>query len=102
MIPHTFGRTEPFTVGIEEELFCLDAETLARSGLAVLDEEPSARAAALAEQLSRGAPRAQAAARDAVQRGRDLTLVAALRLRRAASVAKGYPPTATLQGGRSL
>ena len=29
MIPHAFGQTEPFTVGIEEELFCLDAETLA-------------------------------------------------------------------------
>lgn len=29
MIPHAFGRTAPFTVGIEEELFCLDAETLA-------------------------------------------------------------------------
>ena len=35
---------------------------------------------ALAEQLARGAPRAQAAARDAVQRGRDLTLADALRL----------------------
>ena len=29
MIPHRFGQSEPFTVGIEEELFCLDAETLA-------------------------------------------------------------------------
>jgi hypothetical protein len=29
VIPHTFGQSEPFTVGIEEELFCLDAETLA-------------------------------------------------------------------------
>jgi glutamate---cysteine ligase / carboxylate-amine ligase len=29
MIPHTFGQSEPFTVGIEEELFCLDGETLA-------------------------------------------------------------------------
>ena len=29
MIPHTFGQTDPFTVGVEEELFCLDAETLA-------------------------------------------------------------------------
>ncbi|HEX5470184.1 MAG TPA: YbdK family carboxylate-amine ligase [Gaiellaceae bacterium] len=29
MIPHRFGSSEPFTVGIEEELFCLDAETLA-------------------------------------------------------------------------
>ena len=29
MIPHRFGESAPFTVGIEEELFCLDAETLA-------------------------------------------------------------------------
>jgi carboxylate-amine ligase len=29
VIPHTFGQSEPFTVGIEEELFCLDPETLA-------------------------------------------------------------------------
>jgi carboxylate-amine ligase len=29
VIPHSFGQSEPFTVGIEEELFCLDAETLA-------------------------------------------------------------------------
>ena len=29
MIPHSFGQSEPFTVGIEEELFCLDGETLA-------------------------------------------------------------------------
>jgi carboxylate-amine ligase len=29
VIPHTFGQGEPFTVGIEEELFCLDTETLA-------------------------------------------------------------------------
>ena len=29
MIEHAFGRSDPFTVGIEEELFCLDAETLA-------------------------------------------------------------------------
>ena len=34
----------------------------------------------LAARLARGAPRAQAAARDAVQRGRDLTLADALRL----------------------
>jgi len=56
------------------------ADALVRSGLAVLDDDPGARADALAEQLSRGAPRAQAAARDAVQRGRDLTLADALRL----------------------
>ena len=29
MIAHAFGSSEPFTVGIEEELFCLDGETLA-------------------------------------------------------------------------
>jgi enoyl-CoA hydratase len=58
----------------------VDADALVRSGLAVLDADAAARAAALAEQLSRGAPRAQAAARDAVQRGRDLTLADALRL----------------------
>ena len=29
MIPHAFGNSAPFTVGLEEELFCLDAETLA-------------------------------------------------------------------------
>lgn len=28
MIPHSFGQTDSFTVGIEEELFCLEAETL--------------------------------------------------------------------------
>jgi enoyl-CoA hydratase/carnithine racemase len=58
----------------------VDADALVRSGLAALDDDPGARADALAEQLARGAPRAQAAARDAVQRGRDLTLADALRL----------------------
>jgi glutamate---cysteine ligase / carboxylate-amine ligase len=29
MVPHAFGESEPFTAGIEEELFCLDGETLA-------------------------------------------------------------------------
>ena len=57
-----------------------DANALVRSGLAVLDLDPDARARALAEQLADGAPRAQAAARDAVHRGRDLTLADALRL----------------------
>ena len=28
MIPHAFGESDPWTVGIEEELFVLDAETL--------------------------------------------------------------------------
>jgi enoyl-CoA hydratase/carnithine racemase len=58
----------------------VDADELVRRGLAVGDPDPSARADALAAQLSRGAPRAQAAARDAVQRGRDLTLADGLRL----------------------
>jgi enoyl-CoA hydratase/carnithine racemase len=58
----------------------VDADVLARSGLVILDADPSGCADALADQLSRGAPRAQAAARDAVQRGRDLTLADALHL----------------------
>jgi glutamate---cysteine ligase / carboxylate-amine ligase len=29
VLPHAFGQSDPFTVGIEEELFCLDAVTLA-------------------------------------------------------------------------
>jgi enoyl-CoA hydratase/carnithine racemase len=57
-----------------------DSDALVQSGLAVLDDDPDARARALAEQLSQGAPRAQAAAREAVHRGRDLTLADALRL----------------------
>ena len=58
----------------------VDAVALERSGLAVLAADPVAHAEALAAQLAAGAPRAQAAARDAVQRGRDLTLADALRL----------------------
>jgi enoyl-CoA hydratase len=58
----------------------VDARVLERSGLALLADDPEARADALATQLAQGAPRAQAAARDAVQRGRDLTLADALRL----------------------
>jgi enoyl-CoA hydratase/carnithine racemase len=58
----------------------IGADELVRCGLAVRDADPAARADALAAQLSRGAPRAQAAARDAVHRGRDLTLADALRL----------------------
>ena len=57
-----------------------DAVTLERSGLALLADDPRVRADELAEHLAGGAPRAQAAARDAVQRGRDLTLADALRL----------------------
>jgi glutamate---cysteine ligase / carboxylate-amine ligase len=28
VIPHAFGQSDPHTIGIEEELFCLDADTL--------------------------------------------------------------------------
>ena len=58
----------------------VDAVALERSGLAVLSDDPVAHAETLAGTLAAGAPRAQAAARDAVQRGRDLTLADALRL----------------------
>jgi enoyl-CoA hydratase/carnithine racemase len=58
----------------------VDAAALERSGLAVLVDDPRAQAEELAARLAAGAPRAQAAARDAVQRGRDLTLADALRL----------------------
>ncbi len=58
----------------------IDAAALERGGLALLSDDPASRAEEIAEQLAHGAPRAQAAARDAVQRGRDLTLADALRL----------------------
>jgi enoyl-CoA hydratase len=58
----------------------VDAVELERAGLAVLVDDPRAHAEELVGRLAAGAPRAQAAARDAVQRGRDLTLVDALRL----------------------
>ena len=58
----------------------VDAAALERSGLAFLVDDPRAHAEELATRLAAGAPRAQAAARDAVQRGRDLTLADALRL----------------------
>ena len=51
---------------------------LTRCGLAETGDVAAAEA--LAVLLARGAPRAQAAARDAVHRGRDLTLVDGLRL----------------------
>jgi enoyl-CoA hydratase/carnithine racemase len=56
----------------------LGTDALARLGLA----EPGgiAEAEALGDRLAHGAPRAQAAARDAVERGRDLTLIDGLRL----------------------
>jgi enoyl-CoA hydratase/carnithine racemase len=58
----------------------VDADAIARCGLAAVADDPVARAHELGARLADGAPRAQAAARDAVQRGRDLTLVDAFRL----------------------
>jgi enoyl-CoA hydratase len=52
----------------------LDADDLVRSGLAVRADDAVARAEELAASLAAGAPRAQAAAREAVLRGRDLTI----------------------------
>jgi enoyl-CoA hydratase/carnithine racemase len=57
-----------------------DAATLERSGLAVCAADPVSHARALATRLAAGAPRAQAAAREAVLRGRDLTLTDGHRL----------------------
>jgi enoyl-CoA hydratase/carnithine racemase len=58
----------------------VDAAALDRCGLAAVVDDPVAHADALGARLAEGAPRAQAAARDAVYRGRDLTLLDALRL----------------------
>ncbi|MET0894913.1 MAG: enoyl-CoA hydratase-related protein [Acidimicrobiia bacterium] len=52
----------------------LDAATLDASGVAWWVDDPVSRAEELAQQLADGAPRAQAAAREAVQRGRDLPI----------------------------
>jgi enoyl-CoA hydratase/carnithine racemase len=52
----------------------IDAGALERSGIAVFADDPVAQAEALAHQLADGAPRAQAAAREAILRGRDLTI----------------------------
>jgi enoyl-CoA hydratase/carnithine racemase len=57
-----------------------DARALERSGLATCDPDARARADELATRLAAGAPRAQAAAREAVQRGRDLTMADGHRL----------------------
>ena len=58
----------------------VDIDVLERSGLAQRADDAIASASDLAARLAAGAPRAQAAAREAVQRGRDLTLADALRL----------------------
>jgi len=57
-----------------------DARELERSGIAVRAEDPLAHAEELAMRLAAGAPRAQAAAREAVLRGRDLTMADGHRL----------------------
>jgi enoyl-CoA hydratase len=64
-----------FVVGDE-----VDGATLARAGVAVLAPDPRAHAEELVERLAAGAPRAQAAAREAVVRGNDLTLADGHRL----------------------
>jgi enoyl-CoA hydratase/carnithine racemase len=58
----------------------VDATALERSGLAVCAGDAPAYARELAERLAAGAPRAQAAAREAVLRGRDLTMADGHRL----------------------
>jgi enoyl-CoA hydratase/carnithine racemase len=58
----------------------VDAATLERHGVVERADDPIGAAQKLTAALAEGAPRAQAAAREAVQRGRDLTLADALRL----------------------
>jgi enoyl-CoA hydratase/carnithine racemase len=58
----------------------LDARALERSGAVVVVDDPVSHAEELAARLAAGAPRAQAAAREAVQRGRDLTMADGHRL----------------------
>ncbi len=58
----------------------VDAGVLERSGVAVVAADPRGYAEELAARLADGAPRAQAAAREAVLRGRDLTLADGHRL----------------------
>ena len=58
----------------------VDPTALERSGVAVRADDPLRYARALAERLAAGAPRAQAAAREAVLRGRDLTMADGHRL----------------------
>jgi enoyl-CoA hydratase/carnithine racemase len=58
----------------------VDADALVRCGLAIAADDAVASAQELGAKLAEGAPRAQAAAREAVVRGRDLTLADAHRL----------------------
>jgi enoyl-CoA hydratase/carnithine racemase len=75
-LPRLTGISAALRLLVVGETFGID--DLTRCGLA----EPGDLAAAelLADRLAQGAPHAQTAARDAVQRGRDLTLVDGLRL----------------------
>jgi enoyl-CoA hydratase/carnithine racemase len=57
-----------------------DASTLAHAGLGVVSDDPVVCARELAHALSRGAPRAQQAARDAILRGVGATLADGVRL----------------------
>jgi enoyl-CoA hydratase/carnithine racemase len=56
------------------------ASELARAGIAIVVDDPAVHAQRLAARLAAGAPRAQAAAREAVLRGHDLTLADGHRL----------------------
>ena len=58
----------------------IDADQLERSGIALRADDALSFAHELAERLAAGTPRAQAAAREAVLRGRDLTMADGHRL----------------------
>jgi len=75
-LPRLAGIAAALRILVAGDAFGVD--DLVRCGLAERGLDESS-AEELADRLSRGAPRAQAAARDAVQRGRDLTLHDALR-----------------------
>jgi enoyl-CoA hydratase len=76
-LPRLAGISAALRLLVAGDTFARD--DLVRCGLAEAADDVTA-AEALADRMARGAPRAQAAARDAVQRGRDLTLHEALRL----------------------
>jgi enoyl-CoA hydratase len=76
-LPRLAGIAAALRLLVAGDAFGID--DLVRCGLAERADDASV-AVALADRLARGAPRAQAAARDAVQRGRDLTMRDALRL----------------------
>jgi enoyl-CoA hydratase len=76
-LPRLAGISAALRLLVAGETF--GSDELVRCGLAEAADDVTV-AEALADRLARGAPRAQAAARDAVQRGRDLTMPDALRL----------------------